>query len=159
MDMADDKFKDDDEVMVEKRVIITVGENDGVTDKDRLLAKRKEVAKKGISITRALISFGYENWIALEPGSILVYLYNIQCDSRYIKLCLVANYYIRFRLVEKRNDAKYVKGELTAALNKELEWIEEKNKIEKEANAIMGKDLASKFTDMHITRNEAYGSG
>ena len=83
MDMADDKFKDEDGEMVEQRVIITVGENENenyitkhesgkeeVTEKDRALAKRKEVAKKGISITRALISFGYENWIALEPGSI-----------------------------------------------------------------------------------------
>ena len=72
--MADDKFKDEDGEMVEQRVIITVGENESgkeeVTEKDRALAKRKEVAKKGISITRALISFGYENWIALEPGSI-----------------------------------------------------------------------------------------
>ena len=84
MDMADNKFKYEDGEMVEKRVIITVGENENenyitkhelgkeeVTEKDRVLAKRKEVAKKGISITRALISFGYENWIALEPGSIL----------------------------------------------------------------------------------------
>ena len=90
-------------------------------------------------------------------------MYNIQVpnntDSRDIELCLVVNHDIRFQLVEKRNDAKYVKGELTAALNKELEWIEEKNEIEKNANAIMGKDMASKFTDMHITRNEAYGSG
>ena len=26
------------------------------------------VSKKGISITRALILFGYESWTALEPG-------------------------------------------------------------------------------------------
>ena len=83
----------------------------------------------------------------------------VRNDSRDVKLYLVVNHDIRFQLVEKRNDAKYVKGELTAALNKELEWIEEKNEIEKNANAIMGKDMASKFTDMHITRNEAYGSG
>ena len=91
-----------------------------------------------------------------------MYFYNIvvrNTDSRDVKLCLVVNHDMRFQLVEKRNDAKYVKGELTAALNKELEWIEEKNEIEKNANAIMGKDMASKFTDMHITRNEAYGSG
>ena len=81
--MADDKFSDEDGEMVEKTVSIMVGEkekeNDNtkyesgkeeLTEKDRVLAKRKEVAKKGISITRALISFGYENWIALEPGSI-----------------------------------------------------------------------------------------
>ena len=83
----------------------------------------------------------------------------VRNNSRDVKLYLVVNHDIRFQLVEKRNDAKYVKGELTAALNKELEWIEEKNEIEKNANAIMGKDMASKFTDMHITRNEAYGSG
>ena len=31
-------------------------------------AKRRAEAKKGISITRALITFGHESWIAFEPG-------------------------------------------------------------------------------------------
>ena len=31
-------------------------------------SKRRSEAKKCISITRALISFGFETWIALEPG-------------------------------------------------------------------------------------------
>ena len=35
---------------------------------DAAFAKRRAEAKKGISITRALITFGFENWIALEPG-------------------------------------------------------------------------------------------
>ena len=33
------------------------------------LAKRKAEAKKGISITRSLITFGFESWIAFEPGN------------------------------------------------------------------------------------------
>jgi len=36
---------------------------------DEAFAKRRAEAKKGISITRALITFGFENWIALEPGT------------------------------------------------------------------------------------------
>ena len=68
--MADKKFKDEDGEMVENDINKYEPGKEEVTEKDRALAKRKEVAKKGISITRALISFGYENWIALEPGSI-----------------------------------------------------------------------------------------
>ena len=33
------------------------------------LAKRRAEAKKGISITRSLITFGFESWIAFEPGN------------------------------------------------------------------------------------------
>lgn len=36
---------------------------------DELRAKRKAEAKKGISITRALLKFGFHSWIELEPGN------------------------------------------------------------------------------------------
>ena len=39
------------------------------TEEEKAFAKRRAEAKKGISITRALITFGFENWIALEPGT------------------------------------------------------------------------------------------
>lgn len=68
--MAANNFKDEDGEMVENDIDKYDPGKEEVSEKDRALAKRKEVAKKGISITRALISFGYENWIALEPGSI-----------------------------------------------------------------------------------------
>ena len=39
-----------------------------VSPEEEAFAKRKKEAKKGLSITRALITFGYESWVAFEPG-------------------------------------------------------------------------------------------
>ena len=47
--------------------LTTIDEEDKHEEEE--LAKRKAEAKKGISITRALITFGFESWIALEPGT------------------------------------------------------------------------------------------
>ena len=63
-----------------------------LTEKVRVQAKRKENAKKCITITRALISFGYENWIALEPGSIFHVSLQYTSSQQDIKLYLIANY-------------------------------------------------------------------
>ena len=64
-----------------KNVTFTTGneENDNASSSDaevkketseefKKRSKRRSEAKKCISITRALISFGFETWIALEPG-------------------------------------------------------------------------------------------
>ena len=80
--MAANKFKDEDGEMLENDINKYEPGKEEVAEKDRALAKRKEVAKKGISITRALISFGYENWIALEPGSIL-YVFLQYCHGKF----------------------------------------------------------------------------
>ena len=39
--------------------------NENENDKEEAV---KVVAQKGVSITRALIMFGFESWSALEPG-------------------------------------------------------------------------------------------
>ena len=63
-----------------------------------------------------------------------------------------------FQIVKKRNDEKHVRGELKAALDRELKWLEEKREIEEQAAAILGEDVAKKIQEFQDTRNEAYAA-
>ena len=62
------------------------------------------------------------------------------------------------QIVKKRNDEEHVRGELKAALNRELKWLEEKREIEEQAAAILGEDVAKKIQEFQDTRNEAYAA-
>ena len=63
-----------------------------------------------------------------------------------------------FQIVKKRNDEEHVRGELKAALNRELKWLDEKREIEEQAAAILGEDVAKKIQEFQDTRNEAYAA-
>ena len=47
-----------------------------------------KVAQKGVSITRALIMFGFESWSALEPGNC--------CNSLFFSLIIYTEYIFLF---------------------------------------------------------------
>ena len=58
-----------------------------------------------------------------------------------------------------RNNDKYIKDTLKEALKLELDYLEEKRKIEEEAKWIMSKDISLKMHDVTDARNDAYGTG
>ena len=56
---------------LENKVVDTTTNNaikETKDNEDKQQAKRRAKAKKGFSVTRALLIFGHESWITFEPG-------------------------------------------------------------------------------------------
>lgn len=64
-----------------------------------------------------------------------------------------------YYIVDRRNDDEYIKDTLKSVLNVELDYLEEKRKIEEEAKNIMGKEMSKKMHEVSDARVEAYVSG
>jgi len=58
-----------------------------------------------------------------------------------------------------RNNDKHVKESLKEGLKLELDYLEEKRKIEEEAKWIMGNQISKKMHEVTDARNDAYGTG
>ena len=66
--IEEEKRLEEERIRKEQEEIARREEEERRKEQERL-DKRKAEAKKGISITRSLITFGFENWVALEPGN------------------------------------------------------------------------------------------
>ena len=61
--------------------------------------------------------------------------------------------------MEHRNDDDYVRKKLKTALQEELQYIEDKQKIEAEAKLMFGEATVQKMHCITDARNDAYISG
>ena len=152
--IEEEKRLEEERIRKEQEEIARREEEERRKEQERL-DKRKAEAKKGISITRSLITFGFGNWVALEPGNFLI-LTNNQC---YNSISFELTTFLLSFVVEHRNDDEYIKEALKSALHVELKYLEEKRKIEEEAKYIMGKEMSKKMHEVSNARSEAYVSG